>query len=298
MKGVKMLLICLYVDDLLVTGSNHAEIEEFKERMKSEFDMTDLGVLSYFLGMEFLETAEGIVLHQKKYANDVLKRFNMMNCNPANTPVETKLKLEKGGNEKAIDPTLYKQMVGSLRYLCNSRPDISYGVGLISRFMDDPRQSHLVAAKRIMRYLKGTLDYGILFPKEDQGEIELIGFSDADWCGDRVDRRSTTGYMFKLSNAPISWCSKKQPVVALSSCEAEYIATSYAACQANWLDSLMKEIHIEMPEPVQLFVDNKSAINLAKNPVSHGRSKHIETRFHFLREQVNNEKLKLRFCSS
>lgn len=249
MKGVKMLLICLYVDDLLVTGSNHAEIEEFKERMKSEFDMTDLGVLSYFLGMEFLETAEGIVLHQKKYANDVLKRFNMMNCNPANTPVETKLKLEKGGNEKAIDPTLYKQMVGSLRYLCNSRPDISYGVGLISRFMDDPRQSHLVAAKRIMRYLKGTLDYGILFPKEDQGEIELIGFSDADWCGDRVDRRSTTGYMFKLSNAPISWCSKKQPVVALSSCEAEYIATSYAACQANWLDSLMKEIHIEMPGP-------------------------------------------------
>lgn len=298
MKGVKMLLICLYVDDLLVTGSNHAEIEEFKERMKSEFDMTDLGVLSYFLGMEFLETAEGIVLHQKKYANDVLKRFNMMNCNPANTPVETKLKLEKGGNEKAIDPTLYKQMVGSLRYLCNSRPDISYGVGLISRFMDDPRQSHLVAAKRIMRYLKGTLDYGILFPKEDQGEIELIGFSDADWCGDRVDRRSTTGYMFKLSNAPISWCSKKQPVVALSSCEAEYIVASYAACQANWLDSLMKEIHIEMPGPVQLFVDNKSAINLAKNPVSHGRSRHIETRFHFLREQVNNEKLKLRFCSS
>lgn len=162
-----MLLICLYVDDLLVTGCNHAEIEEFKERMKSEFDMTDLGVLSYFLGMEFLETAEGIVLHQKKYANDVLKRFNMMNCSPANTPVETKLKLEKGGNEKAIDPTLYKQMVGSLRYLYNSRPDISYGVGLISRFMDDPRQSHLVAAKRIMRYLKGTLDYGILFPKED-----------------------------------------------------------------------------------------------------------------------------------
>lgn len=197
---------------------------------------------------------------------------------------------------------MFKSLVGSLRYLCNSRPDISFGVGLISRFMDDPRHSHLVAAKRILRYLKGTIDFGILFPKRNQGVTELVGYSDSDWCGDRSDRRSTTGYLFKFLNAPISWCSKKQPVVALSSCEAEYIAVSYAACQALWHESLMKEIQVEMLGIMQLYVDmyvdNKSAINLAKNLVSHGKSKHIETQFHFLREQVNNEKLKLVFCNS
>lgn len=130
-----------------------------------------------------------------------------------------------------------------------------------------------------------------MFPRnEDQGATKLIGFSDSDWCGDQVDRRSTTGYLFKFLNAPISWCSKKQPVVALSSCEAEYIAASYAACQALWLDSLIKEVQVEVMRPIQLHVDNKSAINLAKNPISHGRSKHIETKFHFLRDQVNRKK--------
>lgn len=130
-----------------------------------------------------------------------------------------------------------------------------------------------------------------MFPRnEDQGATKLIGFSDSDWCGDQVDRRSTTGYLFKFLNAPISWCSKKQPVVALSSCEAEYIAASYAACQALWLDSLIKEVQVEVMRPIQLHVDNKSAINLAKNPISHGRSKHIETKFHFLRDQVNSKK--------
>lgn len=162
----KMMLLCLYVDDLLVTGSDIGEIEEFKARMKSEFEMTDLGELTYFLGMEFVNTEQGIILHQRKYISEVLKRYDMINCNLAVTPVEVNLKLEKGGDEKAMDATVFKQMVGSLRYIYNSRPDISYGVGLVSRFMDDPRHSHLVAVKRILRYLKGTLEFGVLFPNE------------------------------------------------------------------------------------------------------------------------------------
>lgn len=154
--GASQLLICLYVDDLLVTGSNAKEIEEFKQVVKAEFEMTDLGRLTYFLGMEFLKTPAGIVLHQRKYVTEVLRKFNMIECNAAVTPVEVNVKLERNSEEEAVDDTLFKQIVGSLRYICNIRPDICFGVGLISKFMDDPRKSHLVAAKRIMRYLKGN----------------------------------------------------------------------------------------------------------------------------------------------
>lgn len=155
----KILLICLYVDDLMVTGNDMSEIEEFKSKMKSESEMIDLGALSYFLGLEFKELKEGIIMHQKKYISEVLKKYNMSNCNFAATPVDTNAKLQKGEHENGVDATLFKSLVGSLRYICNSRPDISFGVGLVSRFMDDPRHSHWIAAKRILRYLKGTLEF-------------------------------------------------------------------------------------------------------------------------------------------
>lgn len=294
-----VLLICLYVDDLLVTGNNSKDIDEFKKKMMAEFQMTDLGILTYFLGMEFKATSKGIILHQKKYLQEVLERFQMSNYNAAITPADCGIKLSRDQDEKAVDHTLYKQIVGCLRYICNSRPDIAYSVGLISRFMDDPKSSHLVAAKRILRYLKGTSDYGLLFPATSgKSREKLMGYADADWCGDLVERKSTTGYVFKFLNAAVSWCSKKQNVVALSSCEAEYIAASYAACQVAWLQSLIEELQVKLEGPVQLLVDNKSAINLAKNPVAHGRSKHIETRFHFLRDQVNKEKIELVYCKT
>ncbi|XP_019427108.1 PREDICTED: uncharacterized protein LOC109335430 [Lupinus angustifolius] len=185
--------------------------------------MTDLGKLSYFLGMEFSYTFTGLLMHQKKYASDLLQRFNMDSCNSVTNPVETNVKLTKDEDGEAVDETLFKQIVGSLRYLCNNRPYLSYGVGLVSRFMCRPRKSHIVAAKRIMRYVKGTLDQGILFPVGTQTlkpELERPGFKDSDYGGDLVERKSTSGYLFLLNNVPISWCSKKQTKIALSSCEA------------------------------------------------------------------------------
>lgn len=175
-----VVLIRLYVDDLLVTGSDPNEIENFKGLMKSEFEMTDLGKLTYFLGMEYLTITEGIIMHQRKYTGEVLKWFNMLNCNPANTPAETNSRLEDTLEDEKVDPTLYKQLIGSLRYLCNSMSDICYAVGLVNRFMHEPTQSHLTAAKRILRYLRGTQRYGVLFPKavEQKGE-ELLRFSDS-----------------------------------------------------------------------------------------------------------------------
>jgi hypothetical protein len=163
--------------------------------------------------------------------------------------------------------------------------------------MNDPRKSHLTAAKRILRYVKGTLKYGLLFPTANkEGEAELEGYSDSDWCGDRLDRKSTSGYLFKFNGAAISWCTKKQPVTALSSCEDEYIAGTFAACQAVWLDNVMKELNCEVKKPLKLKIDNKSAINLARNPIAHGRSKHIETRFHFIREQVSKGMIEVEYC--
>jgi len=234
-KGIEgnHLLICLYVDDLIVIGSDVNKIETFKTQMMNEFEMSDLGNLTYFLGMEFTEVAEGLVMHQKKYAFDILKRFSMMNCNPSSSPAETNVKLMMNEEEESVDPTLFKQIMGLLRYLCNSRPDIAYAVGIISRFMSEPRVSHLLAAKRVLRYIKGILHYGILFPKcLNENSMKLIAYSDVDWCGDKQDRKSTSGYLFKFLNAPISRCAKKQPVVALPTCESEYIAGCMTVCQA------------------------------------------------------------------
>ncbi|CAJ2663624.1 unnamed protein product [Trifolium pratense] len=259
--------------------------------------MSDLGELSFFLGMEFMRRGDGIVMHQQKYIGELLEKFEMESCNPLSNPSETNTKIDECSDEEKVDPTVFRQIVGSLRYVCNSRPDICYAVSVISRFMHDPRKSHMIAAKRILRYLKGTLEIGLLFPiGTNSAASTLIGYSDSDWCGDITDRRSTSGYVFKFNNAAISWCTKKQAVTALSSCEAEYIAGTFAACQAIWLNSVMIEIKCEPVKPLILRIDNKSAISLAKNPISHGRSKHIATRFHFIREQVTNGMIEVQYC--
>ena len=154
--------------------------------------------------------------------------------------------------------------------------------------MSEPRVSHMKDARRIMRYWKGSINCGILFQQDYEDKETIVNcFSDVDWCGDKEDRRSTTGYFFQIFGVPISWCLKKQHVVALSLCEAEYIAGSYATCQAIWIRYVLEEIKVEMKKPLVLQIDNKSTTNQEKNPILHGRSKHIEARFHFLREKVN-----------
>jgi hypothetical protein len=259
--------------------------------------MTDLGNLSFFLGMEFVKGRSGVILHQQKYIGDLLERFEMTECKAVSNPSETNAKLDDCVNEEGVDPTLFKQIVGSLRYLCNSRPDICYSMSVVSKFMNNPKKSHLAAAKRILRYMKGTVKLGLLFPTGVNGSsAELISYSDSDWGGDKTDRRSTSGYVMQYNGVSIAWCSKKQQVTALSTCEAEYIAGTFATCQVIWLDSVMKELKVEVSKPLKLLIDNKSAIRLAKNPISHGRSKHIETRYHFIREQVMNGNIEVVYC--
>jgi hypothetical protein len=162
--------------------------------------------------------------------------------------------------------------------------------------MHKPRLAHMQAIKRILRYLQGTTDYGSLFPKPLNHKNNLIGYCDSDWCGDQIEMRSTMGYVFRLFDSPISSSSKKQSVVALSTCEVEYISACHAACQGVWLQSLLLEMHLHRNEEFELMIDNKSAISLAKIPVARGRSKHIDIMFHFLRDQASKGKLKLIHC--
>ncbi|XP_073220735.1 secreted RxLR effector protein 161-like [Cicer arietinum] len=186
-----------------------------------------------------------------------------------------------------------------MRYLCNTRPDISYSVGLISRFIEKPRTSHYMEAKRILRYIKETIELGLLYSRKlNEEEVELISFTDADWCGDMDDRKSTAGYVFTINNSPISWCSKKQNIVALSICEAEYVVASMGACQAMWLTELMAKLELRRNNAVKMKIDNKSAIDLARHPSVHRTSKHIETRFYFLRDQVMKGNIKLKHCNT
>lgn len=196
---------------------------------------------------------------------------------------------EKGN---VVNPTEYKSMVGGLRYLVHTCPDKAYAVDIVSRFMERPTTVHLNAVKRILRYVKGTLDYGLVYSRTNGNNL-LTGYSDSDLAGHIDDRKSTRGMVFYLNESLITWVSQKQKCDALSSCEVEFMAATAVACQGIWLRKLLGEITDGCIGPVVLYIDNKSTIDLAKNSVFHGRSKHIDIRYHFIRECVERGEIVL-----
>jgi hypothetical protein len=286
--GAEKLVVGVYVDDLIITGCSSNIIQNFKSQMSDVFKMSDLGVLSYYLGIEVKQDELGITISQERYANKILDQSGFADCNTCEVPMQTKLKLNRKSDSGCVDTTEYRSLVGKLRYLVNTRPDLAFSVGYVSRFMEEPHEEHLTAVKHILRFIAGTRDWGLFYPKRNGGKAKLMGFSDSDLAGDQDDRKSTSGVLFFLGDSPISWQSTKQKVVALSSCEAEYIAAATAACQAVWLARLLAEISGSAVSKPVLRVDNKSAISLIKNPVHHDRSKHIDTRFHLIREYANS----------
>jgi len=291
-----ILIISLYVDDLIYTSNSGELLKRFKASMENEFAMTDLGQMKYFLGVEVIQDDHGIFISQKKYAEDILKKFGMEECNAVRNPMVPGNKLTKDGDRTSIDPTSFKQLVGSLRYLTATRPDLIYSVNLVSRYMEKPGESHLSAAKRILRYVQGTREYGIQYKRG--GNASLVGYVDSDYAGDEDDRKSTSGYTFMWSGGAVSWASKKQPIVTLSTTEAEYVYAAYGACQAVWLKNVLSEIGLDQEEGITVFCDNSSAIKLSRNPVLHGKSKHISVRYHFLRELVSEGVINLDYCST
>ncbi|XP_020271086.1 uncharacterized protein LOC109846275 [Asparagus officinalis] len=226
--------------------------------MFNEFEMTDNGLISYFLGIKVKQQQEEIFISQKKYMKDILEKFKMNECNPMNALVAIIMKLPREGDGCFVDSTLFKSPVGGLRYLTITRPDITYGVGLVSRYMETPNEPHWLAAKRILRYIKGTLNLGLFYIYDENAQ--LVGYSDGDWGDDQDERKSTTCYVFYLGSTAFSWTSKKQGVIALSSCEAAYVAAASTICEAIWLRNILKELDHPQEDLTIIFVDNKSAI--------------------------------------
>jgi hypothetical protein len=277
-----ILLVGVYMDDLVITGSSLAAVEGFKEEMKRAFLMSDLGLLSFYLGIEVRQDAKGITLRQAHYAKKILEMAGMTDCKATTTPMEERLRLSRDSMTEEVDTMLYCCIVGSLRYLVHTRPDLMYAVGYVSRLLERPTEEHLQAVKIIFRYTTGTLEYGLRYGRRT-GTAGLVGYCDSDLTGNIDTRKSTTDALFFLGKCLVSWQSLKQWVVALSSCEAEYIAATTAATQAIWMARLLGELLGKEQKVVELKVDNKSALALARNPVFHERSKYIDLRFHFIR---------------
>jgi hypothetical protein len=289
------LIVEVYVDNLIITGPSSQSIRRFKNQMSDVFKMSDLGLLTYYLGIEVKQSKEGISLSQGCYARKILEKGGMKECNSCQVPMQSKLKLKRESDSPVVDVVEYRSLVGSLRYLVHTRSDLTFAVSYVSRYMKRPHEEHLCAVRHILRFVAGTSNLGIFYPRKSEDEGELMGFTDSDLARDMDERKNTSGVLFFLGRSPVSWQSTKQRIVAQSSCEAEYIAAAAGACQAVWLARLLSEIRdMEVRVPI-LRIDNKSAISLIKNPVLHDRSKHIDVRFHVLREYENTGQIKVEF---
>ncbi|KAJ7528383.1 hypothetical protein O6H91_15G001300 [Diphasiastrum complanatum] len=258
--------------------------------------MSDLGLMHYCLGIEVWQKEEVVFLTQSKYARDLLYKFNMQDCKTLSTPMDVNMKLTAYDESKKVDSYLYKQLVGSLIYLTHTRPDISYVVGVVSQFMQNPSQAHWKSAKRILRYIQGTLNFGL---KYEQPEVPmLVGYTDADWASNIDDRRYTSGHTFSYGTTTVSWSSKRQPTVALSSTKTEYRALNNATQEAVWLRRLLVDLGQSQVDATTISCDNQSCIHLAKNLILHAQTKHIEIHYHFVREKILDETFDLVFCKS
>ena len=297
-----LIMIAVYVDDAIMASNDMAMLTSEKLNLSKMFEMEDLGEIHYCLGMSVKRDrkAKVLMINQKTYLENVLKKFGMQDCKPISTPMEVTARYEKlADDEKTVNIKEYQAMIGSLTYASiSTRPDLSAAVGALSQFMTKPGQQHLKGIKRVLRYVKGTLDYGLRFDCSSNEEFNLYGYSDSDWAGDVSTRISTSGYIFRLGGATISWKSKRQATVALSSTEAEYIALCAASQEVVWLRRLLASMGLQQKEPTTLNEDNQGTIALSKNPKSHARTKHIDIKYHYVREVVEREEIELVYCST
>ena len=298
-EGV-MFLVAVYVDDIVLGGRSEAEMNAVKEELSQKFEMKDLGPLHHFLGVKVIQDqlAGVIWIGQPSYTEKILQKFGMYDCKPVSTPVNPDVKLVSSESpDEMCDQQMYQAVIGNLLYLSTkTRPDIAYAVSCVARFCANPTKEHWTAVKRILRYLKGTSNLGLLY--RENSPAEVIGYSDADWAGDVGDRKSTSGYIFLLGGAAISWKSSKQTCVALSTAEAEYVALSAAAQEAMWLQLLTSDLLNKSIRETTILEDNQSAICLAKSQQVHGRTKHIDIKYHFIRDLVEAGRIKLTYCAS
>ncbi|SGZ10684.1 BQ5605_C102g13150 [Microbotryum silenes-dioicae] len=289
--------IALYVDDLLFFGPDLGEIDRVLDQLDTLYGVKRLGPAEWVLGVQVVRHDDGgISLLQRQYLLDVLARFNMSDCNPCKSPMEANLQLSPEPDTDSADNAIYRSMIGSLMYaVVATRPDLAHSVGYLSRFVGKAGDTHLEAAKRVLRYIKGSLDLGIHYTRTSAPLLGYKGYSDSDWGSDMQTSRSTMGYLFKLAGGAISWSSRLQPRVACSSTEAEYLGLSHAAKEAVFLRSLLTELGLDTSSPLRLLGDNQGAIALTQNPVFHARTKHLRMLEHFVREHVRNGEISVTY---
>ena len=296
----KICIIALYIDDTVIASNCEDMMKSAKKMLNEKFDMTDLGEVKSVLGMAVKRNRkEGILtIDQSSYVQNVLKRFGMDNCNPVSTPLEPGKHFTKTPeNEEGVDTQQFQALVGSLIYASiATRPDISHSVAILSRHMSKPSKDHWGGAKRVLRYLKGTINLGLTFKRSS--DFQLVGYSDADWAGDVDSRKSTSGYIFKIGDCMISWKSQKQSIVALSTTEAEYTALCSATQESVWLRRLLESINQRQNGSTTIFEDNQGAIYLSKNPRDHARTKHIDIKYHYTRDAVQRNIVNIARCDT
>ena len=286
----KTTILVIYVDDIIITGNDKEERIRLEQSLTNEFAIKNLGRMKYFLGIEVAYSKDGIILSQQKYILDLLTDTGFINCQPTKTPIEVNHKLTLNKDEQETDIGNYQRLIGRLIYLAHTRPDISYVVNTLSQYMHSPRISHLQAAHRVLRYLKGTTGWGLHF--KHQGMMSLDTYTDSDFASSLVDRRSTTGYCVFLAGNLVTWRSKKQEVVARSSTEAEFRAL------AHGLTEILKDLNIEQQGPTRVFCDNQSTIKVAHNPVQHDKMKHVSIDRHYVKETIEENNISIPYISS
>ena len=298
-----MVVLVVYVDDLIIIGSIMKEVQKTKEELRSKFKLEDLGELRYYLGILFERYGTKAVLNQEAYCERVLRKFGMNNCASVPTPMVTNIdelfgaKPKDDTERKRMKRLPYRSVVGSLMYLsCHTRPEISYSVGVLARQVSDPAMVHWTAAKRILRYLRGTTQKEIIIGdnnSEREGSSVLRAFCDSDWVGDKSDRKSTGAYWVFLNNVIVTWRSWKQNCVAASSTEAEYISLSECVREVIYLQNILSELGDDVGT-VAISEDNQSCI--AWTEVEGKRSKHVHVRYHIAYEAARNGEVELKYC--
>ena len=297
-EGENIMLIALYVDDLIPASNSKSMLHREKAALQQRFEMKDLGEVHYCLGIQVERDKDNkrMKLHQAQYLTNLLEKFGMQDSKPVATPVDQSTKLLPNEGEP-VNKEQYQSLIGGLTCaITATRPDLAHALGTVNQFCSNPGEEHWKAAKRILRYIKGTIDYGITFDGNKETDVKLKGYVDADWGSNPNGRKSQSGYLFTVCGGVISWASKKQSVVALSSTEAEYIAASLASQEAVWLRSLLGDISFVQKEPTVIKEDNQGTIALSRNPKYHPRTKNIDIKCHFIRDKVEKKELVLQYC--
>lgn len=295
-KDNSKMMIAVYVDDICIMSDTDTQMTEVKSALSARFKMTDLGELHHCIGIVVKrENNSSLHLSQTPYIRQLLKRFDMENCNPVSTPAACDVKLEENDGSKPVDAKLYQSIIGSLLYAAvSTRPDIAETVGVLSKFNSYPSQTHLTAARRVLRYLKGTQDLGLVYRKQGKS---LYGYTDADYASS-ADRHSKSGAVFIHAGGPVSWCSKRQSIIALSTAESEYIALFDGVVECVWLRQLLSDIGAPPSTATTIHVDNQSALAIANNGKTSKRTKHVDIKYHYTREAIEKGDIATQYCQS